>query len=121
MKLKGSNPDTSFTKTSVDDSKFTFSTNLSPVSVIPSYTLSLTLWIVLSIEESNLFSAESVTLAFNEVISSFKESANNAEVKNLILTHFSARYKDELQHKMEAEKIHNSVITAKDLLEVEIN
>ena len=34
----------------------------------------------MSIEESNLFSAESVTLAFNEVISSFKESANNAEV-----------------------------------------
>ena len=49
------------------------------------------------------------------------ELSKNAEVKNLILTHFSARYKDELQHKMEAEKIHNSVITAKDLLEVEIN
>ena len=49
------------------------------------------------------------------------ELGKNAEVKNLILTHFSARYKDELQHKMEAEKIHNSVITAKDLLEVEIN
>ncbi len=49
------------------------------------------------------------------------ELGKNAKVKNLILTHFSARYKDELQHKMEAEKIHNSVITAKDLLEVEIN
>ena len=49
------------------------------------------------------------------------ELGKNAEVKNLILTHFSARYKDELQHKMEAEKIHNSVITARDLLEVEIN
>ena len=49
------------------------------------------------------------------------ELGKNAEVKNLILTHFSARYKDELQHKMEAGKIHNSVITAKDLLEVEIN
>ena len=45
----------------------------------------------------------------------------NANVKNLILTHFSARYKDEIGHKNEAEQIHNSVITAKDLLEVEIN
>ena len=42
MKLKGSNPDTSFTKTPVDDSKFTFSTNLSPVSVIPSEIFSFT-------------------------------------------------------------------------------
>jgi len=49
------------------------------------------------------------------------ELGKNAKVKNLILTHFSARYKDEIQHKNEAEKIHNSVITAKDLLEVEIN
>ncbi len=49
------------------------------------------------------------------------ELGKNAKVKNLILTHFSARYKDEIQHKKEAEKIHNSVITAKDLLEVEIN
>ena len=45
----------------------------------------------------------------------------NARVKNLILTHFSARYKDEIGHKTEAEQIHNSVITAKDLLEVEIS
>jgi len=44
----------------------------------------------------------------------------NAKVKNLILTHFSARYKDEIGHKKEAQEIHNSVITAKDLLEVEI-
>ncbi|MGB0724194.1 MAG: ribonuclease Z [Nitrosopumilus sp.] len=49
------------------------------------------------------------------------ELGKNAKVKNLILTHFSARYKDEIQHKNEAEKIHNSVITARDLLEVEIN
>ena len=47
--------------------------------------------------------------------------AKKANVKNLILTHFSARYKDEIGHKTEAEQIHNSVITAKDLLEVEIN
>ncbi len=46
--------------------------------------------------------------------------AKNARVKNLILTHFSARYKDETGHLKEAQEIHNSVITAKDLLEVEI-
>ena len=44
----------------------------------------------------------------------------NAKVKNLILTHFSARYKDETQHLAEAKQIHDSVITARDLLEVEI-
>ena len=49
------------------------------------------------------------------------ELGKNAKVKNLILTHFSARYKDEMAHKSEAEKIHAAVITAKDLLEVEIN
>ncbi len=46
--------------------------------------------------------------------------AKNAKVKNLILTHFSARYKDEIGHSKEAKAIHNSVITAKDLLEIEI-
>ncbi|WP_420546360.1 ribonuclease Z [Nitrosopumilus sp.] len=46
--------------------------------------------------------------------------AKNSNVKNLILTHFSARYKDETQHLAEAGKVHNSVITAKDLLEIEI-
>ena len=44
----------------------------------------------------------------------------NARVKNLILTHFSARYKDEVGHLREAKEIYNSVITAKDLLEIEI-
>ncbi len=44
----------------------------------------------------------------------------NAKVKNLILTHFSARYKDEVRHLKEAEEIHNSVTTARDLLEIEI-
>ena len=44
----------------------------------------------------------------------------NAKVKNLILTHFSARYKDEVEHLNEAKKIHDSVITARDLLEIEI-
>ncbi|MGH1521550.1 MAG: ribonuclease Z [Nitrosopumilus sp.] len=46
--------------------------------------------------------------------------AKNSKVKNLILTHFSARYKDELGHLKEAQKIHHSVITARDLLEIEI-
>ena len=44
----------------------------------------------------------------------------NSRVKNLILTHFSARYKDEQGHLREAQKIHDSVITARDLLEIEI-
>jgi len=44
----------------------------------------------------------------------------NAKVKNLVLTHFSARYKDEVEHLEEAQKIHDSVITARDLLEIEI-
>ena len=46
--------------------------------------------------------------------------AKNANVKNLILTHFSARYKDEEQHLAEAKKFHDSVIASKDLLEIEI-
>ena len=45
--------------------------------------------------------------------------ANNAKVKNLILTHFSSRYRgDELLK--EAQDIHGSVIAAKDLLEIEL-
>ncbi|MCJ7638015.1 MAG: MBL fold metallo-hydrolase, partial [Nitrososphaeraceae archaeon] len=48
------------------------------------------------------------------------ELGKNAKVKNLILTHFSARYKDEIGHLEEAKKIHDSVITAKDFLEIEI-
>ena len=46
--------------------------------------------------------------------------AKNANVSNLILTHFSARYQDESALLVEAGKIHNSVIAAKDLLEIEI-
>ncbi len=46
--------------------------------------------------------------------------AKNANVKNLILTHFSARYRDETGHMQEAAQIHDSVIAAKDLLEIEI-
>ena len=46
--------------------------------------------------------------------------AKNAKVKNLILTHFSARYKNETEHLKEAQEIHDSVITARDSLVVEI-
>lgn len=46
--------------------------------------------------------------------------SKNAKVKNLILTHFSARYKDETRHLEEAKQIHDSVITAKDFLEINI-
>ena len=46
--------------------------------------------------------------------------AKNANVKNLVLTHFSARYSDEKILEEEAAKIHDSVIAAKDLLEIEI-
>lgn len=46
--------------------------------------------------------------------------ARNAGVKNLVLTHFSARYKDESGHLEEARKIHGSVTAARDLLEIEI-
>jgi ribonuclease Z len=48
------------------------------------------------------------------------ELAKNANVKNLILTHFSARYNDESLLLNEAKQIHKSVIAAKDLLEIEI-
>jgi ribonuclease Z len=46
--------------------------------------------------------------------------AKNANVSNLILTHFSARYNDESVLLEEAKKIYSSVIAAKDLLEIEI-
>ena len=48
------------------------------------------------------------------------ELAKNANVKNLILTHFSARYSDESVLLDEAKQVHESVIAAKDLLEIEI-
>jgi len=48
------------------------------------------------------------------------ELAKTANVKNLILTHFSARYSDESVLLNEAKQIHESVIAAKDLLEIEI-
>ncbi len=44
--------------------------------------------------------------------------AKSAGVKNLILTHFSARYKDDKEHLLQAQKIHPSVTTATDMLEI---
>ena len=49
------------------------------------------------------------------------ELAKNANVENLILTHFSTRYKDEGVLLNEAKKIHESTIAAKDLMEIEIH
>lgn len=46
--------------------------------------------------------------------------ASDASVKTLILTHFSARYNDDKVLLEEAQKVHKSVIAAKDLLEIEI-
>ena len=48
------------------------------------------------------------------------ELAKNANVSNLILTHFSARYNDESVLLEEAKTIHDNVTAAKDLLEIEI-
>ena len=44
----------------------------------------------------------------------------SAGVKHLILTHFSARYTNDTTHLAQAKKIHDSVIAARDLLEIEI-
>jgi len=46
--------------------------------------------------------------------------AKNAGVANLILTHFSARYEGVEEMVKEAKTIHNSIIAAQDLLEIEI-
>jgi len=46
--------------------------------------------------------------------------AKSANVANLILTHFSARYKDETVLFEDAKTIHKSVIAAKDQLKIEI-
>lgn len=48
------------------------------------------------------------------------EIAKKAGVSNLILTHFSARYDDAEELVKEAKTVHESVIAAKDLLEIEI-
>ena len=46
--------------------------------------------------------------------------ARNAKVSNLVLTHFSTRYDDTDLLLKEAKTIHDSVIAAEDLLEIEI-
>lgn len=69
------------------------------------------------------FSHELQDKALETHHSTAKEAADlakNANVSNLILTHFSARYNDESVLLEEAKTIHNSVIAAKDLLEIEI-
>ena len=48
------------------------------------------------------------------------ELAKRARVSNLILTHFSARYEDVEELVNEATTVHDSVIAAKDLLEINI-
>ncbi|HXX05611.1 MAG TPA: MBL fold metallo-hydrolase, partial [Candidatus Bathyarchaeia archaeon] len=48
------------------------------------------------------------------------ELAKKAGVSNLILTHFSARYEDTEEMLKEAKKVHDNVIAAKDLMEIEI-
>ena len=47
--------------------------------------------------------------------------AKNANVANLILTHFSARYKDEKVLLEEANTIHDSVIAANDQLKINVD
>lgn len=44
--------------------------------------------------------------------------AKSAGIKNLILTHFSARYKYDTEHLAQAQKIHPNVTAAADLLEI---
>jgi ribonuclease Z len=69
------------------------------------------------------FSDELREKAIETCHSTAKEAATlakNAGVENLILTHFSARYKNENELLAEAKIVHNSVIAAKDLLEIEI-
>jgi len=57
---------------------------------------------------------------FHSTAKEAAQLAKNANVSNLILSHFSARYKDESLLLDEAKTIHNSVTAARDYLEIEI-
>ena len=46
--------------------------------------------------------------------------AKSAGAKNLILTHFSARYRDDAEHLAEARKIHPCVTAAADRMEIQV-
>ncbi len=57
---------------------------------------------------------------FHSTAKEAAELAKKAQVGNLILTHFSARYDDAHELVKEAKTVHDSVIAARDLLEIEI-
>ncbi len=57
---------------------------------------------------------------FHSTAKEAAELAKKAQVGNLILTHFSARYDNAEELVKEAKTIHGSVIAARDLLEIEI-
>jgi len=57
---------------------------------------------------------------YHSTASEAAQLARNAKVSNLVLTHFSTRYDDTDLLLKEAKTIHDSVIAAEDLLEIEI-
>ena len=63
---------------------------------------------------------EKAEKTFHSTAKEAAQLAKNANVSNLILSHFSARYKDESLLLDEAKTIHNSVTAARDHLEIEI-